>query len=153
MDTHTHTYIHTRTLLVIHTHIHKIHTHIYRHTNTRIRMPCDRWWGTLMKDTHTHTLMNINEAHTHTHTHTPCDRCKVGYFNESITNITLNEERQNITNEGRCVRILCIAEIAAFQPALSYGPARDLYQTLGLMSLDGAYFSKQKFRFIKKKCN
>jgi hypothetical protein len=81
------------------------------------------------------------------------DRCKVGYFNESITNITLNEERQNITNEGRCVRILCIAEIAAFQPALSYGPARDLYQTLGLMSLDGAYFSKQKFRFIKKKCN
>ena len=121
-ERYTHTHTHTQT----HIHTHK-HTHTHSHTHTH---------------THTHTF-------THIHTHTPCDRCKVGYFNESITNLTLNEERKRITNEGNCVRILCIAEIAAFQPALSYGPARDLYQTLGLMSLDGAYFKKKNALYKK----
>ena len=42
--------------------------------------------------------------------------------------------------------LLCNAQIAAYQPALSYGPARDLYQTLGLMHLDPG---KRRWRCVR----
>jgi hypothetical protein len=49
-------------------------------------------------------------------------------------------------NNTCCVKVLCNAEIASFQAALSYGPARDLYQTLGLMKLDPV---KRRWRCVR----
>ena len=47
---------------------------------------------------------------------------------------------------ANCVSILCNAEIASFQPALSYGPARDLFQSLGLMNFDS---TKRRWRCVR----
>eukprot|EP00277_Geminigera_cryophila_P031941 CAMPEP_0173063384 /NCGR_PEP_ID=MMETSP1102-20130122/4355_1 /TAXON_ID=49646 /ORGANISM="Geminigera sp., Strain Caron Lab Isolate" /LENGTH=657 /DNA_ID=CAMNT_0013930183 /DNA_START=160 /DNA_END=2132 /DNA_ORIENTATION=+ len=44
------------------------------------------------------------------------------------------------------INILANAQIAAFQPALSYGPARDLFETLGLMTLDR---TKRRWRCVR----
>ncbi len=56
IQTHAHTYIHTRTYIQTHAHTY-IHTRTYIHTHTHIHCICTR--------TYIHT-------HTHIHTHTDC---------------------------------------------------------------------------------